>query len=161
MNPKKKKQKNIKCNIITQAYRTRCSSETHRVRPESLKTFRFQQGELNLLRVAYLWKRWFPISFCRETPFSTATQSTNQPLKNNKRMLIAAVFQFCRSSAKRQLKTSQDDTKLCQLQISVNSKSWTLRKFSTWILFPSSSPIKSCSLPFSSWPSFSFPSLFT
>ena len=40
--------------ITTQAYRSRCSSETHQVRPESLKTFRIvQQGEVSLLRVAY------------------------------------------------------------------------------------------------------------
>ena len=34
---------------------------------------------------------------------------------NNRRLLIAAVS-FCTSSGKRQLKTSQVDTKLCQLQ---------------------------------------------
>ena len=40
--------------IITQAYRSRCGSETHQVRPKSLKTFRIvQQGEVSLLRVAY------------------------------------------------------------------------------------------------------------
>ena len=40
--------------IITQAYRSRCGSETHQVRPKSLKTFRIvQQGEVSFLRVAY------------------------------------------------------------------------------------------------------------
>ena len=34
---------------------------------------------------------------------------------NNRRLLIAAVS-FCTSSGKRQLKTAQVDTKLCQLQ---------------------------------------------
>ena len=34
-----KPEKKIKCNIITQAYRSRCISETHQVRPESIKTF--------------------------------------------------------------------------------------------------------------------------
>ena len=44
----------IKCNMITQAYRSRCISETHQVRLESLKTFRIvQQGEVSLLRVVY------------------------------------------------------------------------------------------------------------
>ena len=50
MRPEKTKrqqqqQKNIKCNIITQAYRSRCSSETDQV----IKTFRtVQQGEVSL-----------------------------------------------------------------------------------------------------------------
>ena len=58
MKPEKKK--NMKCNIITQAYRSTCSSETHQV----IKTFRIvQQGEGSLLRVAYFLKWWFPISF--------------------------------------------------------------------------------------------------
>ena len=34
------RKKNMKCNIVTKAYRSRCSSETHQVRPESIKTFR-------------------------------------------------------------------------------------------------------------------------
>ena len=45
---------------------------------------------------------------------------------------------FCRSSAKRQVKTSQDDTKLCQPQLLVN-KSQMLDKFSAWILFTTTS----------------------
>ena len=37
---------------ITQGYRSRCSTETHQIRPESLKIFRMvQQGEVSLLRV--------------------------------------------------------------------------------------------------------------
>ena len=44
MKPEKKK--HIKCNIITQAYRSRCSSETHEV----IKTFgTLQQGEVSSL----------------------------------------------------------------------------------------------------------------
>ena len=43
MKPEKKR---IKCSIITQAYRSRCSSEIHQV----IKTFRtLQQGEVSLL----------------------------------------------------------------------------------------------------------------
>ena len=43
MKPEKKR---IKCSIITQAYRLRCSSEIHQV----IKTFRtLQQGEISLL----------------------------------------------------------------------------------------------------------------
>ena len=41
----------------------------------------------------------------------------------------SSCISFCRSSAKRQVKTSQDDAKLCQLQLSVN-KSQILYKFS-------------------------------
>ena len=39
---------------------------------------------------------------------------------NNRRLLIAAVFHFVHPVGKRQLKTSQDDSKICQLQLSVN-----------------------------------------
>ena len=39
---------------------------------------------------------------------------------NYRRILIAAEFHFVHPVKKRQLKTSQDDTKLCQLQLSVN-----------------------------------------
>ena len=41
----------------------------------------------------------------------------------------SSCISFCRSSAKRQVETSQDDAKLCQLQLSVN-KSQILYKFS-------------------------------
>ena len=47
----------------------------------------------------------------------------------------SSCISFCRASAKRQqVKTSQDDTKLCQLQLSVN-KSQMLHTFSIRILF--------------------------
>ena len=71
----------------------------------------------------------------------------NKPAKNNKRNVDSNCISLRRSSAKRHVKISQDDTKLCQLQLSVN-KSQMPHKFSTWILFASSSPINSCSLPF-------------
>ena len=46
----KPEKKHMKCNIITQAYRSTRSSETHQV----IKTFGIvQQGEGSLLRVAY------------------------------------------------------------------------------------------------------------
>ena len=61
----------------------------------------------------------------------------NKPAKNNKRTLIAAVFHFVDPLQKRQVKTSQDDTTLCQLQLSVKklNESQMLHKFSTWVLF--------------------------
>ena len=50
----KPEKKNTKRNITTQAYRSRCSSESHQV----IKTFRIvQRGEVSLLRVAYFLKR--------------------------------------------------------------------------------------------------------
>ena len=54
----------------------------------------------------------------------------NKQAKNNKRMLIAAVFHFVDPAQKEQVKTSQDESKLCQPQLSVN-KSQMLHKFST------------------------------
>ena len=46
MKPEKNTHTHIKCNIITQAYRSRCSSETHQV----IKTFgTLQQGEVSSL----------------------------------------------------------------------------------------------------------------
>ena len=46
----KAEKKRNKSNTITQAYRSRCSSQTHQV----IKTFRIvQQGKVSLLRVAY------------------------------------------------------------------------------------------------------------
>lgn len=153
---KHEKRKHIKCNKITQAYRSRCITEIHQVRPESLKTLRIvQQGEVSLPRVAYFWKRGFSISFCRAAHFSTTTHETSQPrIKKN---VDSCCISLCRYSAKRQVKTLQEDidSKLCQLQLSVN-KSQMLHKFSTWILFASAS-VNSYSMPFSS---FSLPSLF-
>ena len=57
-----KQEKNIKCNIITEAYRLRCSSWKPSSKARIAKDFstllRIQQGEA--LRVAYFWKRRFP-----------------------------------------------------------------------------------------------------
>ena len=144
---KHEKRKHIKCNKIIQAYRSRCSTETHRVRPESLKIFRMvhEQGEVSLLRVAFL-NTMIPDFF-----LSCGTFLNNNPVKpakNNKRMLIAAAFYFVDPVQKDRQKKSKDDSKLCQLQLSVN-KSQMLHKFSTWILF-ASAPVNSYSMPFSS-----------
>ena len=46
----------------------------------------------------------------------------NKAAKNNKRTLIAAVFHFVDPAQKRQVKLSQNDTTLCQLQLSVTTK---------------------------------------
>ena len=47
------------------------------------------------------------------------------PAKNNKKMLIAAVFHFV-DPLQRQVKTSQDNTKLCQRQLLVNKSQMQL-----------------------------------
>ena len=122
----KPEKKNIKCNIITQAYRSRCSSETHQV----IKTFRIvQQGEVSLTKSSLFLKTMISDFFLSSGAFLNHNP-INKPAKNNKRMLISAVFNFFRSRAKRQVKTLQDDTKLCQLQLS-GKKSRMLHKFST------------------------------
>ena len=91
----KNKQTNIKCNIIIQAYRSRCSwwkpSSKVRIAKDFSTLLRIQQGEV--LREAYFWKRWFPITFCQAAHFSTKNP-IDEPAKNNKRILIAAVFHF-------------------------------------------------------------------
>ena len=95
MKPKTNKQTNIKCNIIIQAYRSRCSwwkpSSKVRIAKDFSTLLRIQQGEV--LREAYFWKRWFPITFCQAAHFSTKNP-IDEPAKNNKRILIAAVFHF-------------------------------------------------------------------
>ena len=95
MKPKTNKQTNIKCNIIIQAYRSRCSwwkpSSKVRIAKDFSTLLRIQQGEV--LREAYYWKRWFPITFCQAAHFSTKNP-IDEPAKNNKRILIAAVFHF-------------------------------------------------------------------
>ena len=52
---------------------------------------RIQQGKV--LRVAHFWKRQFPIklTFCQATHFSTK-KPINTPAKNNKQIVIAAIF---------------------------------------------------------------------
>ena len=90
-----KKKTNIKCNIIIQAYRSRCSSWKPSSKARIAKDFstllRIQQNEV--LREAYFWKRLFPITFRQAAHFSTKNP-VDQPAKNNKRILIAAVFHF-------------------------------------------------------------------
>ena len=87
------KQTNIKYKIITQAYRSRCSSETHQVRPETLETFRIQQGEVSLLNSSLFLKTMISEFFLSSGEFLNHNP-INKPVKNYKRMLIAAVFHF-------------------------------------------------------------------
>ena len=49
-------------------------------------------------------------------------QNRNKQASNElQKILDSSCNSFCTSSRKRQLETSQDDTKLCQLQLSVNT----------------------------------------
>ena len=66
-------------------------------------------------------------------------QPNKQDSQEQQKTVDNSSISFCRSSAKRQVKTSQDDTTLCQLQLSVN-KSQMLHKFSPQ---ESSSPVYS------------------
>ena len=86
----KPEKKNIKCNIITQAYRSRCSSETHQV----IKTFRIvQQGEVSLTKSSLFLKTMISDFFLSSGAFLNHNP-INKPAKNNKRMLMSAVFNF-------------------------------------------------------------------
>ena len=77
MKPEKKK--HMKCNIISQAYRSTCSWETHQV----IKTFRIvQQGEGSLIDFRFPFDGG---AFLNHNPII-------KPAKNNKRTLIAAIF---------------------------------------------------------------------
>ena len=68
-----------------------CSSETHQVTAESLKTDRIlHQGEVSLLRVPFFLKTMIFDFFLS----SGAFLNHNPINKNNKRMLITAVFHF-------------------------------------------------------------------
>ena len=155
----KNKQTNIKCNIIIQAYRSRCSwwkpSSKVRIAKDFSTLLRIQQGEV--LREAYYWKRWFPITFCQAAHFSTKNP-IDEPAKNNKRILIAAAFHFADAVQKDGLNIRRWHKTLSASATSKQVSRCMLHKFSTWFLFASSWPVYSCSLPFSS---FSFPSLFT
>ena len=106
--------------IITQAYHiSRCSSWKLSSKARIAWAFiiliilvRIQQGEKQ--------KRCHPKSdylLWQATHFSTKNP-INKPAMNKRTLLIAAVFHFFTSSGKRQLKTSQVNSKLCQLQLS-------------------------------------------
>ena len=120
--------------IFSQAYHiSRCSSwklsSNARIAWAFIILVRIQQGEKQ--------KRCHPKSDYRlwqATHFSTKNP-INKPAMNKRNLLIAAVFHFFTSSGKRQLKTSQVDSKLCQLQLSKYTTfkiHW--RKMSNWLI---------------------------
>ena len=118
--------------IITQAYRSRCSSdpESHQVRPESLETFQPSYLSSKVKNENYVIWFGFPMTL---TSGAFLNQNLNKQTSHEERKnLDSGCTSFCTSSGKRQLKTSEDDeTKLCQLQPSVN-KFPGLHKLSAW-----------------------------
>ena len=69
-----------------------CSSETHQVTAEVLKTDRIlQQGEVSLLRVPFFFLKTMIFDFFLS---SGAFLNHNPVNKNNKIILITAVFHF-------------------------------------------------------------------
>ena len=144
----RKKNQHIKCNIITQAYRSRCSSETHASSKARIaQDFSHSPARQSKLTISSLFLKTMIFDFFLSSGPFLNHNPINKPAKNNKRNFESSCISFCRTSEKRHVKISQDDTKLCQLQLSVN-KSQTAHKFSAWILFASSSPTNSFSLPF-------------
>ena len=77
--------------MITQAYRSRCNSETHQV---ILKDFSHSSARWSKLTKSSLFlKTMIPDFFLSSGAFLNHN-TINKPAKNNKRMLIAAVFHF-------------------------------------------------------------------
>ena len=156
-----RKKNNNKCNIIIQAYRSRCSSWKPSSKARIAKDFStlllIQKGEV--LRVAYFWKRWFPINFCQVPHFSTKNP-INRPTKNNKRILIASVFHFVDPMQEDGINIRRWHKILTDSAIFSKQVSRCCIHFPhEFSLLASSLPVnRSCSLPFSS---FAFPSLFT
>ena len=73
---------------------------------------------LGIFRTAYASSKVkSDFRLCQVTYFSTKNPLNKLVTKVNRRLLIAAEFHFCTSSGKRQLKTSQVDTKLRQPQL--------------------------------------------
>ena len=117
-----RKKKHIKT-IIVQAYQSRCRS--WRSSNEARIAWDFQPSLYASSR-----GKWIS-SFFKTTPSEIGfpmtltsgaflnqkrNKQTSHELQNN---LDSSCISFCISSRKRQFKTSEDDTKLCQLQLSV------------------------------------------
>ena len=86
--------------------------ESYDLRPESLETFEPSYAS-NKVKNENDAIRNRISDFAKATYFSTKNP-INKPAMNNRRLLMAAVFHFAHPV----LKTSQVDTKLCQLQLS-------------------------------------------
>ena len=92
--------------IITPAYHSRCSSWKVSSKASIASEFSSKvknENDAIRNRISEFDKR-------------RISQPINKLATNNRILLIAAVFHVCTSSRRRQLKKSQVDTKLCQLQ---------------------------------------------
>ena len=120
--------------IIAQAYQSRCCFWRSSSVPESLETFQLSYASSNGKWVSSFLKTMsseigFPMTL-RSSAFVNKKRNkpTSHELQNN---LDSSCISTCTSSRKSRFKTSQDNTKLCQLQLSV-SKFPHAQKFSAW-----------------------------
>ena len=77
--------------MITQAYRSRCRSETHQV---ILKDFSHSPARWSKLTKSSLFLKTMIFDFFLSSGAFLNQNSIIKPAKNTKRMLIAAVFHF-------------------------------------------------------------------
>ena len=116
--------KNTSKTIIAQAYQSRCCFWRSSVVAESLETFQPSYASSKGKWVSSFLKTMpseigFPMTLTSGAFLNQKrNKQTSHELQKN---LDSSCISFCTSSRKRQLKTSQDDTKLCQLQLSVNN----------------------------------------
>ena len=116
--------------IITQAYHSRCSSwklsSKARIAWDFWTLLRIKQGEKR-----ERCHRKSDFGLWQATHLSIKTPINKLAMKN-RGFLIAAVFHFVHPVEKKKLKTSQVDTKLCQLHLSKWTSFKMLHKFSAW-----------------------------
>ena len=115
--------KNTSKTIIAQAYQSRCCFWRSSSVPESLETFQPSYASSKGKWVSSFLKTMpseigFPMTLTSGAFVNKKrNKQTSHELQNN---LDSSCISFCTPSRKRQFKTSQDDTKLCQLQLSVS-----------------------------------------
>ena len=128
--------------IMAQAYQLRCCFWRSSNVPESLETFQPSYASSKGKWVSSFLKTMpseigFPMTltsgaFVNKKP----DKQTSHELQNN---LDSSCISFCTPSRKRQFKTSQDDTKLSQLQLSISK-------------FPDAAKIFRINSPVKFWP---------
>ena len=119
---------------ISQAYQSRCCFWRSSSVPELLETFQPSYASNKGKWVSSFLKTMpseigFPMTLTSGAFVNKMrNKQTSHELQNN---LENSCISFCTPSRKREFKTSQDDTKLCQLQLQWASFQ-TLHKFSAW-----------------------------
>ena len=115
--------KNTSKTIIAQAYQSRCCFQRSSSVPGSLETFQPSYPPSKGKRVSSFLKTMsseigFPLTLTSGAFVKKKrNKQTSHELQNN---LDSSCISFCISSRKSQFKTSQNDTKLCQFQLSVS-----------------------------------------